>query len=173
MHAIAIPESVTSIGEYAFEYCDLLEDIWLTGKKTPKFTYPFKNNYYGITVHCYKGSAVETWAKKKDYHVAYIVDPNTLSKVILPDGVTEVQEEAFMNSDVEYVILPEDCKKIGKNAFSGCENLIYIYIPDSVTQIDIPIFKDSEKVIVQCNPGSYAMRRILDTGDKLDVFFWT
>ena len=48
----------------------------------------------------------------------------------LPSGLTEIEEEAFMDdASIEAVIVPEGCESIGFRAFAWCENLVYIRVP--------------------------------------------
>ena len=56
-------------------------------------------------------------------------------KLIIPEGVTEIQEGAFNTSKISEVILPSTLKKIGEWAFAACENLKNVTIPDGVMLI--------------------------------------
>ncbi|MBR4727189.1 MAG: leucine-rich repeat protein, partial [Clostridia bacterium] len=58
-----------------------------------------------------------------------------LDVLYLPDDLTAIEDEAFMNADCEAVIIPDGCVSIGARAFAGCERLIYISIPASVTDM--------------------------------------
>lgn len=48
--------------------------------------------------------------------------------------VTSIGEEAFEGSSLTELILPENVADIGQNAFGGCDNLKYLYIPAGVTE---------------------------------------
>ena len=68
-----------------------------------------------------------TWLKK------YIGMESTC---IVPDGITHISKDAFAyNRIVTEIKLPESVIWIDHHAFSSCENLRKIYIPDSVTEI--------------------------------------
>jgi len=48
------------------------------------------------------------------------------------------------------VILPDQCSIIGPRAFANCRNLMFVYIPDSVANIDLSAFQGCSKVILIC-----------------------
>ena len=57
--------------------------------------------------------------------------------VKVPDGVTEIAEEVFMNNlKLETIYIPSGVTRIGKCAFSHCENLTSVSMPSTVTTID-------------------------------------
>lgn len=64
-----------------------------------------------------------------------------LTKIIIPEGVTEIGERAFyccMN--LESVIIPGTVKKIGKFAFMSCRNLRHVELGDGIEEIDTHAF---------------------------------
>lgn len=60
----------------------------------------------------------------------------TATNTLVPDGVTEIGEEAFCcRDDVEVIVIPDTVTKIGVSAFQGCQNLTKVVIPESVKEI--------------------------------------
>lgn len=56
--------------------------------------------------------------------------------VQIPDGVTEIKDNAFKNCvSLEKVSIPESCKTLGKSIFEECKLLTDVNIPDGVTEI--------------------------------------
>jgi hypothetical protein len=56
--------------------------------------------------------------------------------IVVPDGVTAIADRAFYNNkQLTGLRLPEGLVSIGKNAVSGCINLVYVDVPGSVTQL--------------------------------------
>lgn len=53
----------------------------------------------------------------------------------IPDGITEIGDEAFDGSEITKVNIPESVTSIGERAFWGCTSLRSINIPNSVTKI--------------------------------------
>lgn len=75
-------------------------------------------------------------------------------KVEIPDNVREIQKEAFANTYIEEVKIPNSVVKIGEGAFFKCEMLKSIEIPDSVKYIGYQAFaycKALDHIVI---PGS-------------------
>lgn len=80
----------------------------------------------------------------KDFHTVYQYSDHStgLKKVILPETVTYIADEAFedgyytkVHSALEEIVLPESLKTIGEYAFSGCGALKSIHFPAGLEQI--------------------------------------
>lgn len=124
LFSIAIPNSVVSIGADAFGGCYMmssniqnkshhaLSDYGLTVcDKEQEDGLMIKNN---IVVFC------RTWSKS----------------VIIPNGVTGIEDEAFHTcSSLSSITIPASVKSIGERAFCNCSSLSFITIPKSVTNI--------------------------------------
>lgn len=76
-----------------------------------------------------------------------------IREVIIPEGVTEIQANAFNMSNIQKVVLPSTLTKIGCSAFTGCRKLKEINIPEGIEVIEEDCFSFSglEKV---CLPNS-------------------
>ena len=60
----------------------------------------------------------------------------SLRNIIIPEGVTEIGEQAFYSCMfLETVVLPKSLKKIGKMAFMSCRSLRQVEIPEGVKVI--------------------------------------
>lgn len=60
----------------------------------------------------------------------------TIQAISIPEGVVEIQDEAFvLFFTLRQAILPDSLKTIGTEAFEYCDDLKYINIPASVTYI--------------------------------------
>ncbi len=61
--------------------------------------------------------------------------------VVIPDGVTEIGEEAFENCEsLENVTIPDSITDIGDKAFAGCIRLREVNIPGSVQEMGHNVF---------------------------------
>jgi len=69
-----------------------------------------------------------------------------LTTLYLPSMLKEIEEEGFMGITAQAVIIPDGCTKIGSRAFADCPNLVYVYIPASVTSIAEDAFAGSGQV---------------------------
>lgn len=73
----------------------------------------------------------------------YLIEDDKVIKYIgsasvtkVPEFIRTIGEDAFSNSDVEEVELPEQLTTIGKNAFAWCNKLRQINLPETLTLID-------------------------------------
>ena len=59
-----------------------------------------------------------------------------LKTVIIPEGVTVIGEQAFMNCvNLTKVVIPDTVTEISYQAFAGCTRLVDIKLPDGVTRM--------------------------------------
>lgn len=147
---IEIPEGVEYIGEYAFEDCISLQDI-----KIPKsVTKMQRNTFEGclLLLPVNVDEMNDSFASKggllynKDM-TALISCPYLFIEVDIPEGVKQIQDEAFLgNSLLEKVKLPEGLTSIGSSAFENCGFLSSINIPSSVNDIGERAFNKCDKL---------------------------
>ena len=125
---IAIPDSVTDIGDYAFEYCCSLSNMVIPNSVTSIGDYAF----YG----CRSLSNIvipDSVTKIGDYTFSVC---SSLSKIAIPDSVTDIGDYAFEYCcSLSNMVIPNSVTSIGDYAFYGCRSLSNIVIPDSVTKI--------------------------------------
>ena len=105
-----IGDSVTSIGDNAFAFCNL-DDITCN------------NLYYYSTMGCLIERSTNS----------VIAGTNNS---IIPNGITNIQEGAFSGrKNITDIVIPSSVKLIGDSAFYNCDSLTSITIPDSVISI--------------------------------------
>ncbi len=105
---IDIPSSVTEIGEKAFMYCYSLDSVTVPGNVKKIGMQAFAN--------C---STTGLWG---------VTDTKGLTNVVISEGVTEIDRQAFENCDyLTSVDLPSSLETIGNDAFSGCTALNTVY----------------------------------------------
>ena len=138
--SITIPNSVTSIAEYAFYGCYDLESITLPfvgGSPTATgyashfgyifgytSAFSFIDGYHYSTGYSYTGY---------EYYKYYI--PTSLKTVVITGDVS-IGSFAFKNcTGLTSVTIPDSITSIGNYAFEGCSGLTSITIPNSVTSI--------------------------------------
>ena len=109
----------------------------------------FKKRYRNIewtnTLHKYNSSATNN-----DNLNDFKIESNTLirycgqkEKVIIPNGVTSIEDEAFKDcSNITSIIIPNSVTSIGNSAFSGCSSLTAIKIPHGVASIFASTFEN-------------------------------
>ena len=77
-----------------------------------------------------------------------------INYITIPDNVKRIEKNAFALSKIENIIIPESVTFIGRAAFYGCHLLKKITIPGSVNSIDESVFEDCTSLEnVQLNEG--------------------
>lgn len=163
LEEIILPESLVTIGEYAFADCSMISEFNIPdnvtnignsafrGKGIRAINVSEKNKAYssidGILFNKDKTTIVRYPASKETYEDFYIV-PQTVTKIgeeafnesylfniILPDGLLEIEDSAFSNcGSLNTIVLPESLTTIGRNAFSNT-SITSVAIPSNVSVI--------------------------------------
>ena len=144
---IAIPNSVTSVGAYAFRNCRGLTSVTIPNSVT-SVGYDAFFECSGLT--SVNISDIEAWCNIQfsDFaanplyyaHNLYIND-ELLKELIIPNSITTIGESAFYGCTcLTSVIIPNSVTNIGDRAFCDCRSLISVTIPNSVTSIGIAAF---------------------------------
>lgn len=67
----------------------------------------------------------------------YIKAPaQATSNVIIPEGITSIEDYAFYSSEIESIVIPEGVTYIGPRAFMLCKNLQEVTFPSTLMAID-------------------------------------
>ena len=66
---------------------------------------------------------------------------NVSGEVIVPEGVTHIDDWAFSGSHVRKIELPSTLRTFGDRVFDGCGNLIEIIIPEGLQELTFCIFR--------------------------------
>ena len=128
---IEIPNSVTTIGKYAFYDCDELQSIVIPDSVKVMGEYAFYSCDYTKSA-VINGNAIEKMS---------FADWISLQSVIISDGVTKIGNSAFAcDQRLQSVSIPNSVTTIEDYAFEDCESLQSITIPASVTTMGTNIF---------------------------------
>ena len=140
---IAIPDSVTAIGDYAFSHCLLLENISIPKSVICLNGNPFSD--WGGMLECLSPTFIyeDDVLFNKDKSEIVSFRNQKIESYIIPDSVTKIRDSAFSDcSSLSNIVIPDSVTAIGDFAFSGCSSLFNIVIPDSVTAIGDSAFSD-------------------------------
>ena len=126
---------VTSIGEYAFFYCDGLTSITIG------------NSVMRIEEHAFEGCSSLTSVTIPNSVTSIgdgaFISCKGLTSINIPNSVTSIGSGAFSGcSNLTSITIPNSVTSIGGSAFSGCSSLTSITIPNSVTSIGDQAFYD-------------------------------
>jgi len=126
--SVTIPNSVTTIGNQAFNGCTGLTSVTIPNSVTTIGDGAF-NGCTGLTSVTIPNSVttIGDWA---------FWDCTGLTSVTIPNSVTTIGDWAFGNcTGLTSVTIPNSVTTIGREAFYGCTGLTSVTIPNSVTTI--------------------------------------
>ena len=132
--SVTVPKTVTEIEDLAFYRCDKLETIFVhEGVKLGKYAFSgILNLKKIILVHENGTRTIKKWVITRGDDL----DPSPDGSIIIPEGVTEIEDYAFSDcTSLKSIVIPESVTQIGDDVFSGCTSLKSINIPEGVTQI--------------------------------------
>ena len=133
IRTLVIPDTVTSIGNYAFRDCSGLTSVIIPDSVTNIGLQAF-SGCSGLTSMTIPDSVTSIGG-------AAFSGCSGLTSVTIPDGVTSIGGGAFSGcSGLTRVTIPDGVTSIGNSAFSGCSGLTRVTIPDSVTSIGSSAF---------------------------------
>ena len=138
--SVTIPDSVTSIGKWAFSECKSLTSVTIPGSVTSIGVGAFASctSLTGIWVaegSSYYASDASGVLFNKDM-TTLVQCPGAFAAYTIPDSVTRIGERAFYYcTSLTSVTIPNSVRSIGKWAFSHCTSLTSVTIPNSVTSI--------------------------------------
>ena len=132
-----IPDSVTSIADYAFHRCSKLTGITIPNNFTSIKDYSFQgcSGLTGVIIPD-DITSIGTWAFE---------GCSSLTSVTIPNGVTSIGDTAFANCGLTSITIPNSVTSIG-TSFTGCNSLEKIYFDGHPGSIDENAFYVVEEV---------------------------
>ena len=153
--SVTIPNSVTSIGDDAFSGCDGLTSVTIPNSVTSIGNYAFYacSRLTNITIP----NSVTTIG----YNVFCAC--RGLTSVTIPNSVTTIESGAFdYCTGLTSVTIPNSVTTIGEYAFSGCTGLTSVTIGNSVTTIGSYAFYNCSSLKTVCNFSSLTLTAVSD-----------
>ena len=143
--SVTIPNSVTSIGEYAFWACSGLTSVTIPNSVTSIGDYAFNWCYSLTSLSVEAGNTV--YDSRNNCNAIIETSTNTLifgcQNTTIPNSVTSIGAWAFSGcSSLTSVTIGNSVTSIGAWAFDGCSSLTSVTIPNSVTSIGEDAFLD-------------------------------
>ncbi|MBR4837015.1 MAG: leucine-rich repeat domain-containing protein [Bacteroidales bacterium] len=144
---LVIPNSITSIGKYSFDYCTGFEGILTIGESVTIIDECAFMGCSGLTGYLNIPNSVITIGEGAFLHCTGFDQ-----QLILGNSVTEIGTQAFANCSnlTGQLIIPNSVITIGQGAFSTCTKLTSLVIGSNVESIDDNAFfldGDIKKVV--------------------------
>ncbi len=161
LKTITLPESVTSIGMWAFADCAKLEQVSFPASLTSidgcafenctaltAVTLPKRLTELGNDVFENCSALKSVWIPKSLTNINGFGDGcfagcTALTDITFETGITKIADHQFDGSPIKSITIPGTVTTIGSSAFSDCANLTAIDLPTSVTQIDAYAFSST------------------------------
>ena len=146
--SVILPDSITNIGECAFLDCENITSITIPEFVTSigRLAFNSCSSLSEIIVsennNTYSSFDGVLYNKTRTILIQYL-EGNTRTTYIIPNGVICIGEEAFLNCmSLISVTLPDSVMSIGQSAFGRCTKLSSVTIPKSVNNIDLLAFEN-------------------------------
>jgi len=139
LQSVIIPNSVTSIGIYAFSGCNNLSNISVNS-----YIYNFSNGIFGLN----NENLIITFDYIGSIPEEACFNNSKMKNVVIGNNITSIDSNAFEGCfSLTYVTIPNSVTNIGSNAFSNCNGLTNIIIPSSVTNMGQKVFNECNNLI--------------------------
>ena len=160
--SVTIPDSVTDIGECAFEGCTSLTSVTIPDSVTTIGGHAFcscrklKSVYYQGDIEDWLSISLKDYDSNPCGNGANLYFNNKLvTNVIIPDSVTTIGKYAFYRCrSFTSATIGNGVTTIGESAFNKCTSLTNVTIANSVTTIDYSAFSECTKLASITIPDS-------------------
>ncbi len=139
--SMTIPDSITSIGDYAFQNCDSLTNVYYSGTE---------HQWSAISIGSENDPLLNATIHYNSTGAGEIIDSGTcgdnLTWVLDSEGTLTISGTGDMNGETPWsnhkdniikVVVNEGVTSIYCHAFDVCANLTDMYLPATMTRIDV------------------------------------
>ena len=126
----------------------ITEQNVISGNKAAKPSDPTKDGYWFTGWY-----ADSSFSILFNFNTAVTADTTLYARwavpdFVLPSALAQIGEEAFSGGAFTFAVLPENAVAIGPRAFADCAELVFIYIPASIVDIDSAAFGDLKDITI-------------------------
>jgi len=141
MKSISLPNTITTIQNYAFSDLDNLKSINMPASLTTMGTHVFYNSNQIATIdliECTKLTAIPNYT----FNTCF-----ALTSVNLPNTITSIGNKVFESSDLTEIVMPNSVTTLGNNIFQNCASLKNATIPNMVKDIGTNVFYNCTSLV--------------------------
>ena len=168
LEKIVIPNTVRKINAGAFYECSALENVTLSDCLSEMNAYAFGKceSLTEITIPKSLKKTTEAYSLSFEGGHSYRYGPfiysNNLKHINFEEGIEEIPEGVFANSQIEEISIPNTVTKISKNAFSGASLLKSVNFSNNLVLIDVDAFRETSleevsfpNTVTKINTGAF------------------
>ena len=166
LKSVTIPNSVKSIGSYAFRWCDGLKSVIIGNNVTNIGKYAFGG--------CKRLKSITIPDSVKSIGGYAFRSCTSLTSVIIGNSVTSIGKYAFGDCKrLKSITIPDSVTSIGNSAFSGCTGFTSITIPNGVTSIGESAFESCPLTALKIGKGLKSIGKNAFKGIKVipEIFY--
>ncbi|MFL0270043.1 leucine-rich repeat protein [Candidatus Clostridium radicumherbarum] len=153
--SVTIPNTVTSIGGFAFYYCSSLVNISIPDSVTSIGDSAF--------AYCTSITNIKLPANLSSIGNSTFQDLKALTGITIPNSVKSIGSYAFLeNFSLTNITIPNSVTYIGEGAFKDCKNLKTAEMPDSVISVGNYLFYNDQLLSNVRLPNN-----LTNTGDSI------
>ena len=119
-----------------------------TGDFQMRYLFDDEGNRNGLRLNKYLGTDAEVTVPEEVTETgSAFKDCKTVTKVVLPAGLTKLESNIFSGcTGLTEIVIPDSVTTIGNYAFSGCTGLTRVVLPAGLTAIPDCCFNNCEKL---------------------------
>ena len=138
LESLVLPDSLESIGAYAFSGCAKLKSLYVPASITQ-----WGNNVF-TSCDALEELTLADGLTTLGYSMFNHLD--SLKTVTIPGSIQSIPKNTFYFSGIETLILEEGVEVIEEYAFGYCRSLKEIHLPNTLTTVKDDAFRDAENV---------------------------
>ncbi len=121
---VSIGSGLNAIGDYAFAYCENLSHVAVDADIVE-----FTSNAFNETAYYKDNANWDSGALYVGNHLIHAENPVS-EEFVVRDNTRTIASNAFLNTGIVSITIPNSLAYIGEDAFEGCGQLSRVYIND-------------------------------------------